>query len=36
VKKVFFKTDAVINNGALTSRVGLNPWVLSVGFGRKF
>lgn len=35
-KKIFFRTDANINNGALTSRVKLDPWVLSVGFGRKF
>ena len=35
-KKVFFKTDASINAGALTSRVALDPWVVSVGFGRKF
>ncbi len=35
-KKIFFKTNAVINAGALTSRVALDPWVLSVGFGRRF
>ncbi len=36
VKKVFFKTDAVINGGALKSNVQLDPWVISVGFGRRF
>lgn len=36
VKKVWFKTDASINGGALTSNVNLNPWVVSVGVGRKF
>jgi len=36
VKKVFHKTNAVINGGALTSHVGLDPWVISAGFGRKF
>ena len=35
-KKIFFKTTATINAGALTSHVALNPWVLSAGFGRKF
>ena len=35
-KKVFFDTDASINSGALKSDVQLDPWVLSVGFGRKF
>ena len=35
-KKVFFKTDASINGGALKSKVGLNPWVLSAGIGYKF
>lgn len=35
-KKIFFSTDASINSGALDSRIKLNPWVLSVGFGRKF
>jgi outer membrane protein len=36
VKKVFFTTDAKINNGALKSKVHLDPWVLSAGFGYKF
>jgi outer membrane protein len=36
VKKVFFSTDASINSGALKSKVGLDPWVISVGIGRKF
>lgn len=36
VKKVFFDTDATINDGALKSDVSLDPWVVSVGFGRKF
>lgn len=35
-KKVFFKTDASINGGALKSEVELDPWVVSVGLGRKF
>lgn len=35
-KKVFFKTNAVVNGGALRSHIGLDPWVLSAGFGRKF
>lgn len=35
-KKVFFKTNATINGGALTSHIALDPWVLSAGFGRKF
>ncbi len=36
VKKVFFETDAKINGGALTSQVHLDPWVASLGIGRKF
>lgn len=36
VKKVFFNTDAKINGGALKSSVDLDPWVVSVGFGRRF
>ncbi|CAN1571756.1 OmpW Outer membrane protein W [Caulobacteraceae bacterium] len=36
VKKVFFDTDARINNGALRSDVTLDPMVVSVGLGRKF
>jgi outer membrane protein len=36
VKKVFFRTDAEINGGALATRVKLDPWVVSVGLGRKF
>ncbi|HRD45023.1 MAG TPA: OmpW family outer membrane protein [Caulobacter sp.] len=35
-KKVFFETDASINNGTLKSAVTLDPWVVSVGLGRKF
>lgn len=35
-KKVFFSTDANINSGALKSSVNLDPWVVSIGFGRKF
>jgi len=35
-KKVFFETDADINNGALKSDVTLDPWVLSVGVTRRF
>lgn len=36
VKKVWFDTEATINGGALTSDVSLDPWVVSVGVGRKF
>jgi outer membrane protein len=36
VKKVWFNTDADVNDGALKSEVNLDPWVVSVGFGRKF
>ena len=36
VKKVWFDTEATINDGALKSDVGLDPWVVSVGVGRKF
>lgn len=36
VKKVWFNTDANINDGALKSDVDLDPWVVSVGVSRKF
>ncbi|MBA4804843.1 MAG: outer membrane beta-barrel protein [Brevundimonas sp.] len=36
VKRVWFDTDATINGGALEADVGLDPWVVSVGVGRKF
>lgn len=36
VKKVFFDTRATINGGALTSKVKLDPWVVSAGLGYKF
>ena len=36
VKKIFFRTDANINNGALKSHVQLDPWVISAGVGLKF
>jgi outer membrane protein len=36
VKKVFFKTNATINAGALTSHIAMDPWVLSAGIGRRF
>jgi len=35
-KKVFFNTRATINGGTLTSKVKLDPWVLSAGVGYKF
>jgi outer membrane protein len=36
VKKVWFNTDADVNGGALFSDVDLDPWVVSIGVGRKF
>lgn len=36
VKKVWFNTDANINAGTLKSDVNLDPWVISLGVGRKF
>jgi outer membrane protein len=36
VKKVFYKTDATINSGALKSRVKLDPAVVSLGLGYRF
>lgn len=35
-KKVFYKTDASINGGALKSKVTLNPSVASIGIGYRF
>lgn len=36
VKKVFFETDASVDNGLLKTKVELNPWVVSAGVGYKF
>lgn len=36
VKKVFFSTDAKINNGALKADVDLDPLVVSAGLARRF
>ncbi len=36
VKKVFYKTDATINGGALTSKVTINPVVASIGLAYRF
>lgn len=36
LKKVWFNTDADINGGAMRSDVDLDPWVVSIGVGRKF
>jgi outer membrane protein W len=36
VKKIFVESDASIDEAVLKSRVNLDPWVLSLGFGRKF
>jgi outer membrane protein len=36
IKKVWFNTDADINGGTLKSDVNLDPWVISLGIGRKF
>lgn len=36
VKKVWFNTDADVNDGALKADVDLDPWVVSVGIGRRF
>jgi len=36
VKKIFVESDAIINGGALRSNVDLNPWVISLGVGRRF
>ncbi|MDP3382027.1 MAG: OmpW family outer membrane protein [Phenylobacterium sp.] len=36
VKKVFFETDATDNRNGVKSKVKLDPWVVSAGFGCKF
>lgn len=36
VKKIFFRTNADINAGALKSHVQIDPWVISAGVGVKF
>jgi outer membrane protein len=36
VKKIWFETDASVNDGALRSDVALDPWVVSLGVSRRF
>ncbi len=36
IKKVWVTSDASVDGGAFKSNVDLNPWVFSVGIGRKF
>ena len=36
VKKVFFEPDATDNRNGVKSKVKLDPWVVSAGFGYKF
>jgi len=36
VKTIWFDTEASITSAALKSDVNLDPWVISVGVGRKF
>lgn len=36
VKKIAFKTDAVDKTNGIKTKVHLNPWVLSAGFGYRF
>ena len=36
VKKVFVESDAIVDGGALRSNVHLDPWVISLGVGRRF
>jgi outer membrane protein len=36
VKKIFFETDATDRFNGIKSKVTLNPWVVSGGFGYKF
>ncbi|WP_236024754.1 OmpW/AlkL family protein [Arenibaculum pallidiluteum] len=36
VKKLWLDTDVSVSNGALRSKVDLNPWLVGVGVGYKF
>ncbi|GHF12193.1 membrane protein [Kordiimonas sediminis] len=36
VKKLWLGTDVSINNGAINADVDINPWIIGVGFGRRF
>lgn len=36
LKKVWYETDAKVDGGVLRSKVNLDPWVASVGFGYRF
>ena len=36
VKKIYFETDATDTTNGLKSKVSLDPWVVSAGFGYKF
>lgn len=36
VKKVFLRTDVSVNNGAVTAKVDLDPWIVGLGVGYRF
>ncbi len=36
VKKIFLQTDVSVNNGAITGKVDLDPWIFGIGFGYRF
>ncbi|HPF46704.1 MAG: OmpW family protein [Alphaproteobacteria bacterium] len=36
VKKLFLRTDASINGGAVTAKVKIDPWIIGAGIGKKF
>lgn len=36
VKKIFLRTDVSVNNGAVTAKVDLDPWIVGLGLGYRF
>jgi outer membrane protein len=36
VKKLFLETDVSVNNGAITSEVDIDPWIIGLGVGYRF
>lgn len=36
VKKVFLDTEVVINGGAITADVDIDPWIVGIGLGKRF
>ncbi len=36
LKKIWLKTDATINGGAIEANIDVDPWIFGIGFGYRF